>query len=1572
MFERAKLPNEVLGKIWNIADVEQRGALNLTEFTIAMHLLTSMRSGALRALPQTLPPGLYEAASRRPALATGSVTAVGGIPRQFTGQGHQRTASPLTRPIAPQEIAPQGTGNDWLVTPQDKAKFDQIFATVDKAGVGQINGDQAVQFFSNSGLSEDMLATIWDLSDIRSEGQLNKEEFAVAMYLIRQQRGKRDDRDSLPSSLPPNLIPPSMRQKAVPPSHPTAPAFDNAAFASLEQPKSASEDLFGLDAFGSDFSAPQQSSVPTSSVQPYPFDPFQPFQPIQLTQPPQPLQPSQMPQTAMPPPPTSSTVFKPFVPSSAFGQGIVPQDTGGTAQVNASQSREIPRQPQSNADDLLGDNDPEISTRITDEAMEFGNMSNQISTLRTQTQEIQNKKTTAENNLLTNSNQKRDLEGRLGQIRAQYEQEVGQVKSLEERLNVSRNDTRKLQQELAMLEGTHQDLLNQKQQIVTALEADQRENAALKERIRQINTEAAELRPQAEKMKSDARQQKGLVAINKKQLATSEAERDKIQSEINDAWKEHEDAVREQNEAIAGLERAQQEVSQLRTTTQQQATQQQAQREATRQRMAAQHESLQRERAQHETEQREEAQREAEHQDMMQREAARQESERQEISQRELAQRDAAFSSTSPAASVVSPSTNPFFRMSPQPTAERVLSPSMFTQDLGQPAPADDFDSFFGSIEPPSQSAEHQGSNQEAQEMPEASMMDSSAPATPFTRALEPPAPPQSRQMNSNFLPFRTDLARSESFSSSVRANPPASRSGMSVTGTPMQNPSSSSTSVNGESSPITGNSQGQQVDTAVAQTPMQNNVFKGAEDNERSIPRPKVSPPARIPVEDIPGAFPDSPVASTPTGGSVASEKGYDNAANASRSTLGDPFATREDQATFTSASRDDASVSSKDSWPVSRGIPAASEEVPVSATTGNNRANTEFPPIQEFDHGDDSNSDSESDAGLDDEFAGMSAAREETDDVPHGEAISTSGPITSSFDQAPVANQTVAEIGASSKSLPPTPDAQQSPPTYDQTMPQTNIGEHRDSNTFPREYGGLLPSREIASSPPLEVPQSPPQSLSAAAFGSEPPSGVNTGPYQPQYSAGRATMSSFTPGPPSFLSGGTFQPPWLANKPAESGLTTGLPSGTFGGSSSQPQSEPAKVAAPVPASSGDDFDEEFADLDEAREVDDQGHDAFVIPSARKDGSEFDPAFENINPVNPSSLNFGGAASSATLAQAPSANRSSDFGIGSSASSFHAKQTPGSDAFSSFSPSASIAGSSAQGFQPSPTQPPNKETASGAHDWDSIFAAADVNTSSVTQSNGKDPFALDDHIGPALPRPQQQQQQQPQQQPQQSQQQPQQPQQQPQQPQSQPQQPQPQRNVNNLIGPTLPPQQQNNKPGRVDHYVAPFLPFRNQPQQRQQPTVPPQQQRQPSPPQQQQVQPQQIQQPPRPLQSQQIQQPPRPQQPQTQQSQPRPQQPQPPQLQQQQQQQPQRPPQQSQQSFNQQQRYQPPQSPPINVKVNRPEPGRALSSGTEHDDPILKNLTSMGFNREDALKTLERFDYNIDKVGFPWVCFMG
>ncbi len=540
IFEKSGLPNEVLGRIWQLADTEQRGALVLTEFVIAMHLLTSMKSGSLRSLPNILPAALYEAATRRTGSAPrqspqGTGPPMPAIPRQLSGSAPLRQNSPLGRPplgpqatgVPPQPtglhpqgpvIVPQASGSDWLVTPADKVRFDQFFADLDKASRGFITGEEAVPFLSQSSLPEDTLAQIWDLADLNSEGRLTKDTFAVAMYLIRQQRTRQNI--PLPTSLPPSLIPPSLRTQPRPPVGPSpfdapAPAPPLPPPQPLPQPKSALDDLFGLDASP----PPAPAQVPLSTGGSAAKDPFTgavPGSPGQTS-------------------PNANT-FKPFIPSSSFGKSLTSHDTGGSV----GSARKA-----SDVDDLLGDNDPEASKRITNESTELANLSNQVSSLSRQMQQVQGQRNSTQKEINQASEQKKNFEQRLAQLRTLYEKEAQEVRALEEQLKNVRDETRKLTGEMVTIDGNYQDVSSQHRQLSEALRADQHENANLKQRIAAVNAEIAQLKPQIEKLKLEARQQKGMVAIHKKQLSTSESERDKLRAEVEDLTKSNEGLTRQ-------------------------------------------------------------------------------------------------------------------------------------------------------------------------------------------------------------------------------------------------------------------------------------------------------------------------------------------------------------------------------------------------------------------------------------------------------------------------------------------------------------------------------------------------------------------------------------------------------------------------------------------------------------------------------------------------------------------------------------------------------------------------------------------------------------------------------------------------------------------------------------------------------------------------------------------------------------------------------------------------------------------------------------------------------------------
>lgn len=1122
IFERAGLPNEILGQIWNLADTEQRGALTVTEFIIAMHLLASFKSGALRALPAALPPGLYEAAARRPPSrpASGAPPApISAIPRQFSGVDAAKPVSPLGRsaygpppPLQAAQLTGQSTGQgvDWAISLADKARFDSIYVTLDRTGRGYITGDEAVPFFSNSKLPEEALAQIWDLADINSQGRLTRDEFAVAMYLIRQQRGKQDGRSNLPATLPPNLVPPSMRNQTRPPTQPTAPTFDTSA---PTIPKSSADDLFGLDVLASPSPPAPQAQVPQSTGGSAGFgDSFGNNR--------SPIAPSSPTQSAS----QSHTGFKPFVPSSSFGRSL---DYNATGSSNTSSSAQPPRalQPQpTGVDDLLGDNDPEVSRKLTNETTELANLSNQVGTLSTQMQNVQAQRATSQNELNQATTQKLEFEARLAQLRSLYEHEVKGVKALEERLIASRNETKKLQTDIAIIEGTYADLQTQHREVGTALQNDQQENANLKERIRVLNAEISQLKPQLEKLRSEARQQKGLVAINKKQLATNEAERDKLKAESEDLTK----SIAEDIKALA-----------------------------------------------------------------------------------QSPQSPAAAAGVSPAPSTMS-ANNPFFRRQGS-TSDSVSSP--FAQS---PAPSQNERSFenvfgpsFAASTPPStvppttfkqeKIAEHTVpiSATETALPAENSRLSSPSPQSRSIGASEFPAPLESRQINSGFLPFPSNPT--ESLSSSRQVSAPTSSIGdgpESTAGTETPNNYTGTTP--------TGSSAGGQTET----------TQQGS--------GPVESPTVSENTSSIPGAFPGdshSHIAATPTGGSSTSERATSTGAHGAA----DPFAFGADGPRAPVSTKSDF-----DSAFAGFGSPSKGQEkerFPTEAPTSlPSKVDQEFPPLQELGGDDESESGSDG-GGFEDDF---------TSATPSHSRTQTAGSIHGIQPNPSIGNEGLLvpkpEFSASASALsigtnPPAENAQAPPPSY-----ETNVSSNDRAHAEVDQYAGLLPTREDPTSPTL------PSNPAEETFN------------YPQTAGGHSTASALL---------------------AESSKPT----------------PPAKVPF-------DDFDNEFDDLEDAKEGDADDDFANISVHDRSVIDDFNPVFDSPPQVKATNngSSFGGASS--VLGDFPQ------------------------------SPVRSTA---------EPVTVPSPSAVHDNHDWDAIFAGLDGPVPAIVTQQAESPD-LDNSSAPTAP----------------------------------------------------------------------------------------------------------------------------------------------------------------------------------------------------------------------------------------------
>ncbi|KAF2986619.1 hypothetical protein EK904_014621, partial [Melospiza melodia maxima] len=174
--KKSGLSDIILGKIWDLADPEGKGYLDKQGFYVALRLVACAQNGHdvnLSSLNLTVPPPKFHDSS-----------------------------SPLM-------ITPPSTETHWAVRVEEKAKFDGIFESLLPVN-GLLSGDKVKPVLMNSKLPLDILGRVWDLSDIDKDGHLDKDEFAVAMHLVYRALEK----ESVPSQLPPSLIPPSKRKKS--------------------------------------------------------------------------------------------------------------------------------------------------------------------------------------------------------------------------------------------------------------------------------------------------------------------------------------------------------------------------------------------------------------------------------------------------------------------------------------------------------------------------------------------------------------------------------------------------------------------------------------------------------------------------------------------------------------------------------------------------------------------------------------------------------------------------------------------------------------------------------------------------------------------------------------------------------------------------------------------------------------------------------------------------------------------------------------------------------------------------------------------------------------------------------------------------------------------------------------------------------------------------------------------------------------------------------------------------------------------------------------------------------------
>ncbi|XP_046331080.2 epidermal growth factor receptor substrate 15-like 1 isoform X1 [Haliotis rufescens] len=193
----SKLPTDVLGRIWDLSDIDKDGYLDKDEFAVTMHLVYRAREND--PTPTVIPPALIPPSKRKSgSTLPGAVPVMPGIPGVETG-----------RATPPQKDGPGAGGKPWVVTAAEKANADVMFMKLDTDMDGFVTGAEVRSILVQSNLPNPLLAHIWNLSDINGVGKLNTEQFALSMYLVQQKLKGVEP----PTTLTPEMIPPSLRPK---------------------------------------------------------------------------------------------------------------------------------------------------------------------------------------------------------------------------------------------------------------------------------------------------------------------------------------------------------------------------------------------------------------------------------------------------------------------------------------------------------------------------------------------------------------------------------------------------------------------------------------------------------------------------------------------------------------------------------------------------------------------------------------------------------------------------------------------------------------------------------------------------------------------------------------------------------------------------------------------------------------------------------------------------------------------------------------------------------------------------------------------------------------------------------------------------------------------------------------------------------------------------------------------------------------------------------------------------------------------------------------------------------------
>lgn len=180
------------------------------------------------------------------------------------------------------------------------------------------------------------------------------------------------------------------------------------------------------------------------------------------------------------------------------------------------------------------DNTPaeEKGNQFSSSSIEVGNLQNQVRETQKSVSSLRQERTALSSSVAKTEAEIDELKSALAQAKAAFDTESTNMTNLETRFKTGSEELKKLRQELIHAESELSALREQKAETEQNILKDKEEIRELKIKLKVSNDEVVSLKETLEKLRKESRQQKGLVVVSKKQLATSEADKEKVSKSI--------------------------------------------------------------------------------------------------------------------------------------------------------------------------------------------------------------------------------------------------------------------------------------------------------------------------------------------------------------------------------------------------------------------------------------------------------------------------------------------------------------------------------------------------------------------------------------------------------------------------------------------------------------------------------------------------------------------------------------------------------------------------------------------------------------------------------------------------------------------------------------------------------------------------------------------------------------------------------------------------------------------------------------------------------------------------------